>query len=217
MSKFPSLSGRDGVGYETTGKEDFDHTVEFIFNYSNLDTTARQVKNEIIELNNAIYQLQKLGGKAPKSSNQLIDISPAAAANIIKVTGTGGTQYEFAMLADGKRLADMIRPQAQEIGKTGKALMRQYANRVDTGLMRNSIRYATRITDKKTSIKIGWTQLWYKYFGFQENGTRYVTPMHSVMRTFIQMIPHVEKYVSRLMRNYVVSSDKPTGNREVKF
>lgn len=225
MSKFPSLSGRDGVGYETEGKDHFDHTVEFVFNYGNLDVSARKVKAEMADFNQAIYMMQSVTGKAPKSSNQMIDISPVAGEKLGKMIGkeqnmlgpNGKFDQSFSMLADGKRLADMIRPQAQEIGKTGKAIMRQYANRVDTGLMRNSIKYTTRVGEKKTVIRIGWTQLWYKYFGFQENGTRYVSPMHSVLRTFAQMAPHVQKYVSRLMRNYVVSSDKPTGNQEVKF
>jgi hypothetical protein len=51
-------------------------------------------------------------------------------------------------------------------------------------------------------VTIGWTELWYKYFGFQENGTKNINPMRSVLRTYMEMLPRFRDFASKFIINY---------------
>ena len=199
--RFPSLMAARYGGYSTDGKDNFDNSIEFIFDYSNVDTTVRDVKKQLSDLS---AKIDKAFGKAgipkSKSGGGMFYISPQVKS--VSTSRDGIFSRAIQMLPDGKRITDSLAPAMTQIGTDGKATMRKYANRVDTGLMRGSISYRTKKLKSSYSIKIGWIDVWYKYFGFQENGTRSVPAMRSVYRTYLEMLPRVRAFTDRFIRSY---------------
>lgn len=199
--RFPSLMAARYGGYSTDGKDNFDNSIEFIFDYSNVDTTVRDVKKQLSDLS---AKIDKAFGKAgipkSKSGGGMFYILPQVKS--VSTSRDGIFSRAIQMLPDGKRITDSLAPAMTQIGTDGKATMRKYANRVDTGLMRGSISYRTKKLKGSYSIKIGWIDVWYKYFGFQENGTRSVPAMRSVYRTYLEMLPRVRAFTDRFIRSY---------------
>lgn len=200
--RFPSLTAARYGGYSTDGKENFDHVIQFNFDYSDVDSTIRTVKKDVQDLGYELKQTFKgLGVSGSGRGNKPFYISPKASAGFDKIE-TGLLSSTMKVLPDGERIQNTLQPALQELGKDGKATMQKYANRIDTGLMRSSIRYNTRKYKSRYTVSIGWTQLWYKYFGFQENGTRSIPPMRSVLRTYLELAPRVQNFMSRFIRSY---------------
>ncbi len=210
--KFPRLR-TSGPGYETTGREAFDHKITIEFNYEDLDVKSREVKKAVSDFSEFVYSMDKKYG-IKKAGKGMFDISMKAA----KSAGTGATRgsrtgLTIPLLADGLRIQQAIKPAMGQMGQDGKRIMTEYVNRVDTGRMRSNIRYNARARGNKYIVNIGWTELWMKYFGFQENGfwvggaartgpSKKVNGMYSVMRTYMQMLPRIQNYTSRLYREY---------------
>lgn len=78
----------------------------------------------------------------------------------------------------GKDLWDIMKINTTEMQTDMKAI-----SRVDTGLMRRSIRGRTTKENGAYVSTVGWLDLWHKYFGFQEEGTKYIHPMMSLNYT----------------------------------
>jgi hypothetical protein len=200
--RFPSLTAARYGGYSTDGKENFDAVVQFNFDYSDVDATVREVKKEVEDLGYELKQTFKaLGLSGSGRGGKGFYVSPKAAASFDRVE-TGLLDSTFKVLPDGDRIRNALQPALQDLGKDGKATMQKYANRIDTGLMRGSIKYSTRKYKTKYTVNIGWTELWYKYFGFQENGTKSIPPMRSVLRTYLELTPRVQNFMSRFIRSY---------------
>lgn len=193
-----------GPGYETSNKEKFDTQVTIEFDYSDLDIKSRDVKQAVSDFSAFVYDLDKKHKVKRASTNIAFDVSPNSASAVAAGSQQGNrSTLSFPLLADGLRIQLAIKDQMGAIGQDGKNIMRGYANRRETGRMNESIRYNTGARGNKYVINIGWTELWYKYFGFQENGTiPGIRPMHSVIRTYMQMLPKIQNYTSRLYREY---------------
>jgi DNA-directed RNA polymerase beta' subunit len=201
-SRFPSVSANTGIGYETDGKEGFDNVVEFRFDYSNVDNTVREVKKQLSDLSYDIHKTFKgMSIQSTKTANKQFTISPKATADLDR-TDAGIMRMNIAMLGDGERIANSLAPAMRQIGEEGKQTMKKYANRIDTGRMNESIYYSTRKLKGSYVVRIGWTKLWFKYFGFQENGTENIRPMRSVFRTFLEMQPRVSAFANKFIRSY---------------
>lgn len=209
-----------GPGYDTRGSWAFDTKVTIEFDYSDLDMKSRDVKQAVSEFSAYVYDLNKKYGIKGANSNFSVDISPNTAKDVAGGPGRQGRQssLSFPLLADGLRIQQALKPEMSAIGQEGRGIMRRYANRRDTGLMNESIRYNARARSNKYIVNIGWTELWYKYFGFQENGTkRGVRPMHSVIRTYMHMLPKVQNYTSRLYREYTRGDGNFLGGKGPKY
>jgi len=218
--RYPRLR-TNGVAYETTGKWAFDSQVTIEFDYSDLDVKSRDVKKAVSDFSAYVYNLDKKYGIKKASTNISFDVSPSSASSAA-ASGSGyqgnRTTIGFPLLADGLRIQQVLKDEMGAIGEDGKKIMRGYANRRETGRMNESIRYNTRARDNKYIVNIGWTELWYKYFGFQENGTRTgIRPMHSVIRTYMQMLPKVQNYTSRLYRAYARGDGNFLGGKGPKY
>jgi hypothetical protein len=202
-----------GPGYETTGRNNFDYRVQIEFKYDNIDAKATSVKRELKQLGNDINNL--MGNIGKPSKNGTIYITKKQS----KKFATGDDLFHsFDLIPDGNRIADALKPGAQEIGRTGKQIMTKYINRIDTGRMIGSVGYNTRATKNKYVINIGWVNLWYKYFGFQENGTtRGITPMRSTLRTYLELMPRTQNYLLRFMNSYTRKNAGPNAGKSVKF
>jgi hypothetical protein len=201
-SRFPSISANKGVGYETDDRADFDNVVEFRFDYSDVDNTVREVKKQLSDLGFEIHKtFKEISAPVQRSANKQFTISPKISGDLGR-SDAGIMRYDIAMLADGERMANALAPAMSQIGQEGKQTMKKYANRIDTGLMNSKILYTTRRLKASYVVKIGWTELWYKYFGFQENGTKSINPMRSVLRTYMEMLPRVRGFASKFIINY---------------
>jgi hypothetical protein len=113
---------------------------------------------------------------------------------------------------DGEQLIDsMYENLATDIGNIGVNNMRNgiknpendpISFRYDTGLMYNSVRYKKRRTANEIVIEIGWLDKFYKYFDFQERGTRRVGAMNSITRAYRTTTPQSFRLMSKFLNNY---------------
>lgn len=208
--RFPSLMAARYGGYSTDGKEGFDNSIEFVFDYSNVYTTVRDVKKQLSDLS---FQIDKVFSKGniptSRTGGGMFYITPDVKS--VSTSRDGVFSRAIEMLPDGKRITESLAPAVTQIGVEGKATMRKYANRVDTGLMRGSISYRTKKLKNSYSVRIGWIDVWYKYFGFQENGTRNVPAMRSAYRTYLEMLPRVRAFASRFIAGYSRTGKNPGG------
>jgi hypothetical protein len=193
--KYPRMHGST-IAYETHGRENFDYQVQFVFDYSDLTKKTRQVKKELSDLNYALDKIFAVSGV--KSDGFLLPSMRNKARK--SIDGTFSTT--LAMLPDELRIQQTLKPAMAQIGEDGKKVMTNFNNRIQTRRMKESIRYNARVRSQKYVVNIGWTELWYKYFGFQENGTKHISPLNSVLHTYLNMVPKVMNYTSRLLRSY---------------
>ena len=207
--KFPKIQGSK-IGYETTNKEDFDSQVEITFDYSNIDSTSRSVKKALSDFTYNMHQETKRIGKNYGNRG---DINASAIAKL----SNQSTSIQFELVPNGLRIQQALKPVVSKIGEDGKKIMTNFINRVDTGRMKSSIRYNTRGRSNKYVINIGWTELWYKYFGFQENGTKKINPMQSVIRTKLAMEPRLQNFMSRFIRSYKMDDGSFNGAEKVDY
>lgn len=204
-----------GPGYETGDKNKFDYQVEFVFNYGDLDKASRQVKKELSDFS---YELKKSFSRLGLGSKSNKDYIGFSEAKFVSLTTGKNPSEQFNLLPDATQMTLALKDGMQGMGREGANTMRKYVNRIETGRMKNSITYNTRSYGNKYVVRIGWTQLWYKYFGFQENGTsRGIRPMHSIIRTYIEMLPRVQNYMSRFTRSYTSGSKDQYAGKGVKF
>jgi hypothetical protein len=89
-------------------------------------------------------------------------------------------------------------------------LMRGFVNRVDTGDMKRNVRYQMISSGniKKLRIEVGWVRLWYKYFDYQESGTKFIVPMKALFNTRLRGERMFDDAVRRFYRDYILKSGK---------
>lgn len=230
-SRFGKLKGMGyGSAYDTAGRDKFDTKVTITFDYSDLDIKSRDVKQAVSDFSQYVFELDKKYGIKKANSEFTFDVSPNSGS---AVAGSGSkrgnrTSLDFPLLADGLRIQQALKSEMAEIGKEGRGIMRKYANRRDTGRMNESIRYNARARGNTYVINIGWTELWFKYFGYQENGFypggatqtgggKKVSGMHSVIRTYMHMLPKIQNYTSRLYREYTRGDGDFLGGKGPKY
>jgi hypothetical protein len=192
----PSYEYGKRVGYETTGKEEFDSGVSVSFDFSDFSIKTRQAKAGLSDL---AYDLHKALQGVSKSNKSFGYISPKS----VSKAEVQGVISRSIKLPNEAEIYKDISIYAQEVSAVGKETMKNYANRIKTGKMNNSIYGNTNKTKYRITSDIGWTKLWYKYFGFQENGTGTIRPMRSALRTYMDMLPVVRKAASNYMREFV--------------
>ena len=206
--RFASLR-TSGPGYETKGKENFDHMVEFVFDYSKLGPTTRTVRKELSDFGYEIYKAMK-PLKIDKSSGFIY--SKGIQGNSKAVNGKLAKTVN--LVPDPEFLANDMSTFAKAMASESKATMKKYiGSRVDTTRMKSSVYGRVKKQKNKLTIQVGWLDLWYKYFGFQEKGFRvgggaktgnpYKVPgMRAVLRTYLEMAPEVQKGFNWYFRNY---------------
>lgn len=184
------------VGYETTGKDEFDTQIDISFDFSDFAVKTREAKAGLVDL---AYRLHKELDGSDRSGKQYGFISPKS----VSKKDIESVISRTIKLPNDAEIYQDINEFAKNLSALGKNVMSNYANREDTSLMRNSIYGTTKGTKYKITSSIGWTRLWYKYFGFQENGTATIKPMRSVLRTYMDITPDVRQDVALYMKNFV--------------
>lgn len=184
--------------------------VEFVFDYSDLDVKARDVKKELSDFGfNLSKDLKNLGLQTSKS-REFVDFKVAESYS-------GDISSSFTLLPDGVQTRRALKQGLGDLGATGKDTMLKYVNRIDTGLMKGSIGYSVTGSNARSYVRVGWLRTWYKYFGWQEDGTSNITPMNSVTRTYLEMLPRVNNYMSRFMRSYTRGTGNETSGKGIDF
>ena len=203
-----------GAGYETSGREKFSTYIEFVFDYSDLDKSARKVKKELSDFAYDFSKALKQVNPKIKSSKDFVGFSEI---KYIALTSGKNPSEKFNLMPDGAQMRVALKDGMQSMGREGSMVMKKHVKRVDTGRMQDAVTYNTRSGAGRYTVRIGWTQLWYKYFSFQEEGTIFINPMHSLIRTQLEMFPRVYNYMSRFIRSYTRGSGDQYGGKGVKF
>jgi len=78
--------------------------------------------------------------------------------------------------------------------------------RYDTGLMYNSVDSKIRKNKHSTSVEIGWTRDFYKYFDFQERGAGSIGAMNAIRGGYRRTVPKAYGLMGRYFKNYTIKS-----------
>lgn len=168
-----------GPGYETSGREKFDYQVEFVFNYSDILNKNQQLKKLADDFASEIDKIKKSG------------------------SSKGVISQAFAIFPNTTALDDDMSGLAKITSAELKSSIKQgIGGRVETGRMKSSIYGVTTKHKGSYTSSAGWLKLWYKYFGFQENGTKTVSPMHSIIGAYLKQAPEVQKTLIYYFKNY---------------
>ncbi len=182
--RWPAV-GMTGPGYETTGRERFDNSIEFSFDYSDINAKASLIRRELAELDESFKAIAK------KKSN------------IVSVRNIGTMQLPIESIPNSDRIASDMNKFATIVAADSKRVIKKYiGDRIDTGRMIGSVYGRTTKTAGKVTARAGWLDQWYKYFGFQENGTVHVSPMRAILRTFLEVSPEITKSMQYYLKNY---------------
>jgi hypothetical protein len=191
-----------GPGYETQDKEQFDYQVEFNFDFSDVSVKTRQAKKLIGELDYQLYKELK-NIKVDKSSGFVF----AKEVTATNPASRGSISTKIKVFSDEGILEKDMQAFGVATSAEAKETIKKYiGSRIETGRMKESVYGRTKVRKGFVSATAGWLDLWYKYFGFQENGTFQIRPMHSMLRTYLELAPQVQKGVATYLRNYVRGS-----------
>lgn len=92
----------------------------------------------------------------------------------------------------------------KEIIKTAPNRVKPRDGRIDTHLMLNSVRGRTTNRKNETMSAIGWDDVYYRYFSFQEDGTRGgAMPMGAVPKTARYLAVEFDKNFGRMLQNRI--------------
>jgi hypothetical protein len=175
------------------------YKLRFVFDYSDVDRKIRDVRKALQQMGNEIYKASKSVRTSNSTFGVWIESTPPKAF----VNNT----MRALLPANAEQVQMALTPVAQEFGIRTKDTMRKYVNRIDTGRMKQEIRYKITKRNLKTlTVEVGWIRLWYKYFDYQERGTRGVRPMHSIFKTRMEAQRDFQQTYSRFVRNYVLKA-----------
>jgi hypothetical protein len=181
----------NSAGYDTNGKEDYSHKVVFTLDYSDVEMKMREARDLIgifgRDLKASMDGINRSGRfiTADSDFSNAYDIQAT-----IELPGGPGTDADMAKIGE-------------YFAAESKATIKKYiGGRVDTGRMKGSVYGRTIKRKGRVTAQAGWLDLWFKYFGFQEEGTIHVSPMRSMLRTYLEMAPFVQKYMSQYIRSY---------------
>jgi hypothetical protein len=94
----------------------------------------------------------------------------------------------------GKKVAAGGKAMFREVIKSAPNRVKPRPGRIETHLMLNSVKGTTKKYKNESVVAIGWTGTYYRYFSFQEDGTRTgPMPMHA--------IPKTAKYITNEFNN----------------
>lgn len=192
MAKLPSLRSAAPDGMSTEGKDINSSEVSFVIDYSGLKLGMKEARDLIADFGKEL-KVSMDGINKDKSSGFILASSDYSNAydtsKVVKLPKVEAIAYDANEVA-------------KNISAEGKAKIKRYiGSRVDTGTMKGSVYGRTYKGKDRVTAKAGWLDLWYKYFDYQESGTQYITPMNSMLRTYLELAPEVQKAMSQYLRN----------------
>lgn len=178
-------------GYDINGREDFDHKVVFTIDYSDAELKIKDAQKLLADFGREIKGAMK--GIKVSSGTIMAD------SNFNKYTEV----EQLIQLPDGEGIATDVYTLGQYFSSESKDSIKRYiGSRVDTGRMKASVYGRTTKRKGVVVAQAGWLDLWFKYFGYQEEGTKRIRPMHAIMRTYLETAPVVQSLMSNYLRNF---------------
>lgn len=123
----------------------------------------------------------------------------------IKITKGGSADTDLAVVREWRKT---IKYGVRSLATDTTAYMKQemlqgIGGRIVTNTMKGSVRGRTDPTSAAREVsRVGWLDLWYKYFGFQEEGTDTgIKPMKSVVRAAVKGRLFAAKGLAKLSRD----------------
>lgn len=90
----------------------------------------------------------------------------------------------------------------KEVIKSAPNIVKPSPGRIDTHLMLNSVRGTTTRRKYESTVEIGWTGTYYRYFSFQEDGTRNgPMPMHAIPKTAKYITNEFNRSFGRILQS----------------
>lgn len=186
-NRFESRSERtrQGDGYSTTkGKRGggmFRSEAVIEFNYDGFATSLDAAKNE---LNSLLRKLDSLPDSKLIGSKQVSDV---------EVFGPWRKTIKFRVRDIAVRTTAFMKNE----------MLSAIGGRIETGEMKGSVRGRTDATSQYAEVsRAGWLDNWYKYFGFQEEGTSTgIRPMNAVLKTVTAGRIFALKELSKMARD----------------
>jgi len=188
---------RGGEAYDTSSKNEFNHVIEYIFDYSKLDEQTAWIREDAQAFAADAKSVFNKLSSAKNSSKDFIDFN---AAWLNAPQGIGKLTEIVNSIPNGVQARLALKEGLLGIKEDGANTMRKYVNRIDTGLMKSSIKGKYTASNVRSYVRIGWTDTWFKYFGWQEEGTYQITPMNSLFRTQVELSPRVAKFMTKFLR-----------------
>tara|TARA_R110000796_G_scaffold31825_2_gene83996 strand:- start:897 stop:1505 length:609 start_codon:yes stop_codon:yes gene_type:complete len=179
--------------------------IVFELDYSDYEKTITKARKEVAEFSKELNSIEKYinaqGGNSKYGKVRIVkgDLAKFATEVSTRTLPAGTVDMQIAAKT-------AMEPFAIEV----RELMRDFVNRVDTGTMKQNIRYQMISSGniKKLRIEVGWVRLWYKYFDYQENGTRFVVPMKALFNTRLRGEKMFDDAVRKFYRDYILKSGK---------
>lgn len=172
-------------GYSTSkqkrGGGVFRHEAVVTFNYVKADKTLQEMKK--------IYA--DLGRKIKSSTKTVVDDKGKVFTNI----------------AASNEWRKVLKYRIRDIAVTTTAEMKEeilngIGGRIETGTMKGSVRGRTDSNAQRDVSRAGWLDLWFKYFGFQEEGTSTgIKPMGALLRGIIAGRNHAITRLQKMVRD----------------
>ena len=179
--------------------------IVFELDYSDYDKSIKKARKETQKISKEIASVAKFinksGGNGKYGQVRIMqgDLSMFAKSISTRLLPAGTIDMQI-------QAKKAMKPFAVELTE----LMRGFVNRVDTGDMKRNIRYQMISTGsaKKLRIEVGWVRLWYKYFDYQESGTRFIVPMKALFNTRLRGEKMFDDSVRKFYRDYILKSGK---------
>lgn len=196
-------------GYDTAGKNKFNHKVKFTIDYRDYEKSMAEVDRELSsqgQLMKSFYRSIKTQRTGTGSKTFFMEITPEASA---AMSGTRNPSVVINAPGEGYKMSVALQPILSKLGNQAKEVMRKYVNRIETGLMKREVRFEVRKRNGYTTLEVGWIRAWYKYFGFQEDGFnnwrtgKRVPAMRSIMRTGLEFGPKLQRDITVFLRKYM--------------
>lgn len=202
MSKISRSAKKFGTGpaYDTN-KGPFKYKVDVTFRFDKVEKSLRDVRRDIVRMNDAAFKMQKQLKKTDKGFGVYIDA----------ITGSKNKArpIDFRLPQRGPATSPALEHTLKRIGEKGRDIMKKYM-RVDSGKMKQEVRYMQRRRgNQQAQVQVGWVRTWYKYFAWQEFGTRTgIKPMNSLSRTYMELLPYANREMSKFTRKYFLEGDR---------
>lgn len=200
---YPKL--RTGEGYSTAGREQFDNSVSVLFDYGQVSIgidTANKIAAEYFQKVSKDFE-----GSLRTPKNKIMSATSKSKGNFKSVQlfpGDFKDKIDGDIKQIGIIIADEMKKEIKGVIKTAPGA--RGAGRIDTGTMIDSV-YGRRTKYNKSKgvleVSAGWLDLWYKYFGFQEQGTRTgIKPMRAIAHTAMVTFPEAYKITRMYTANF---------------
>lgn len=203
--KYASNRAKTGEGY-STNRSGADDTFQVTIDFADFTQSMNSAKLYLGNFINDVYaQAKKNPGK--NISNKMISIQ-------LETDENGAAEYRAAIKSayNTERFRDAVYADlAPDLGRIGVDNVRDgirnpatapVSFRYDTGDMYNAVDFRKQKTANGISVTVGWTRKFYKYFDFQERGTKSVGPMRAIQRGYRKTATKTPEKMLQFMRNY---------------